>query len=180
MKQYSISQLAGKFGLTRSTLLHYDAIGLLSPATRTAAGYRVYTDREYEKLCRIVSLRSAGISLKQIQQMMNSDHSAVAEILHGRIAQINAEIQALRFQQNIIIKLLGHEGVLQSTRIITKDMWINLLEAAGLDESGMHKWHMEFESAAPEAHRDFLESIGLSAEEIVHIKEWSTLQKSHQ
>lgn len=173
MRQYSISQLAGKFGLTRSTLLHYDSVGLLKPATRTAAGYRVYTDKEYERLRRITSLRSTGISLEQIRQIIDSDNTSVVGILHRRIDQINYEINSLRFQQNIIVRLLDNEGLLKSARIITKDMWVGLLESAGLDESGMRKWHMEFESAAPEAHRDFLQSIGLSAEEINSIKGWS-------
>ncbi|MGD9211714.1 MAG: MerR family transcriptional regulator [Desulfobacteraceae bacterium] len=173
MKQYSISQLAGKFGLTRSTLLYYDSVGLLKPAARTAAGYRIYTDREYNILRRITSLRSTGISLDQIREIINSNNTSTADILHRRIDQINDEINALRFQQNIIIKLLDNEGLINSARIITKDMWVNILKSAGLDENGMHKWHMEFEATAPEAHQDFLESIGLSAEEIINIRDWS-------
>ncbi len=173
MKQYSISQLAREFGLSRSALLHYDAVGLLKPATRTAANYRIYTDKEYARLRRICSLRDTGISLEDIRRIIDSDNTAVADILHERINRINNEIKALRIQQNFIARLLGNEELLKSARILTKDMWVKLLASAGLDENGMHKWHREFESSAPEAHRDFLESLGLPDEEIRNIRLWS-------
>jgi len=41
-QRYPDSQLAGRFGLSRSTLLYYDSIGLLSPSERTASNYRLY------------------------------------------------------------------------------------------------------------------------------------------
>lgn len=173
MKQYSISQLARKFGLSRSTLLHYDAIGLLKPAVRTTANYRVYTDKEEERLKRICSLRSTGISLEHIREILDSDDSAFSGILQKRIERINHEIQKLRLQQRVIVKLLGDAGLSASTRIITKEMWVSLLSSAGLDEEGMHQWHAAFEQSMPEGHKDFLESLGLAAEEIAEIRRWS-------
>lgn len=173
MKHYSISQLAKEFGLTRSTLLHYDFVGLLKPTGRTPSNYRVYTDKEYTRLQRIVSLRSTGISLEQIRQIIDSDKTAIGETLHKRAEQINNEIKNLRFQQHVIARLLDNTDLFKSARILTKEIWVSLLESAGLDENGMHRWHIEFERSAPEAHRDFLESLGLSSEEVDHIKSWS-------
>lgn len=140
---------------------------------RTDANYRVYTNKDYERLQRICSLRSTGISLDHIREVIDSDKTAVTGILQKRIDQINNEIQNLRFQQNIIVKLLGDEGLLKSTRIVTKDMWVGLLKSVGLDEKGMRNWHIEFEQSMPEAHQDFLESLGLYAEEISNIRKWS-------
>jgi len=48
-----------------------------------------------------------------------------------------------------------------------------MLRAAGLDEDGMWNWHIEFEKNTPEAHQDFLESIGISSEEIALIRDKS-------
>lgn len=75
--------------------------------------------------------------------------------------QINNEIQDLRFQQNVIVKLLEDEGLKKSTRIVTKEMWVSFLESAGLDKKGRRNWHIEFEQSMPEAHQDFLESLGV-------------------
>ena len=43
---YSVSRLGRRYGLSRSTLLYYDRIGLLSASARSAAGYRVYGERD--------------------------------------------------------------------------------------------------------------------------------------
>ena len=57
---YRISQLAEQFGLSRSTLLYYDRIGLLSPSARSEAGYRQYSAADRGRLESICSLRRAG------------------------------------------------------------------------------------------------------------------------
>jgi DNA-binding transcriptional MerR regulator len=46
MKTYSISKLARAFGLSRSTLLYYDRIGLLAASGRTGSGYRCYSEKD--------------------------------------------------------------------------------------------------------------------------------------
>src|SRR5690606_38490871 len=76
-------------------------------------------------------------------------------------------------QQQIILRLIEHDRGAKRTRIVTKESWTVLLKAAGLSEDDMRKWHVEFERAMPEAHQDFLESLGLGAEEIRAIRTWS-------
>ena len=86
---------------------------------------------------------------------------------------INAEIANMRLQQKVIIELLGNKKLLKNTKLVTKEMWVSFLQAAGLDEQGMWQWHHEFEITAPQAHRDFLESLSLSKNEIKKIREKS-------
>jgi len=45
-----------------------------------------------------------------------------------------------------------------------------MLQAAGMDEPAMMKWHAEFESRSPEAHHDFLLSLGISEIEAKDIR----------
>jgi hypothetical protein len=47
------------------------------------------------------------------------------------------------------------------------------MKASGLTEADMHRWHAEFEKAAPEEHREFLEFLHIPAEEIQTIRDWS-------
>ena len=54
--------------------------------------------------------------------------------------------------------------------IVDKQMWVNMLEAAGMDESSMMRWHGEFESRAPTAHREFLLSLGIPEDEAGQIQ----------
>jgi len=168
---YTISKLAGKFGLSRSTLLYYDKIGLLSPRERSGADYRIYTDEDYRLMEEIARLRNAGIPLRAIKKLAAGGASRRAEILHRRLADINSEISRLRQQQNFILNLLNDKKMAGSTRVVTKEQWIQYLRKAGLDEAGMNRWHAEFETSSPEAHQDFLESLGLPADEIRVIRE---------
>lgn len=89
------------------------------------------------------------------------------------MTSINQEIQRLRSQQKIIVDLIKSKDTIQNTRIITKKKWVAMLQAAGLDETGMKNWHIEFEKSCPEAHQDFLESIGIADTEIDSIRAWS-------
>ena len=60
---YQVTELARQFGLSRSTLLYYDRIGLLSPSERSRANYRRYSASDRERLATICSLRRTGLDI---------------------------------------------------------------------------------------------------------------------
>lgn len=167
---YTISQLARKFSLSRSTLLYYDRIGLLSPKRKSGSNYRIYSEQDRLRMEEIDRMRQAGVALGEIQKLLHGGSSRRTDTLQQRLQGINAEISRLRQQQTLILALLGDPSLIGASRVLTKKTWIGCLRRAGLDEAGMDRWHAEFEAAAPEAHRDFLESLGLSAEEIRAIR----------
>ncbi len=169
----TISQLAKRFGLSRSTLLYYDAIGLLQPSARSTAGYRLYSEKDQERMAAIQGYREAGIALETIAEMLESGGGRLRRRLDERLTAINCEIARLRYQQQVIVGLLHNDAALARTRVMTKKRWTALLSASGLDEAGMRRWHREFEAQSPEAHQDFLESLGIDAREIDEIRRWS-------
>ncbi len=178
---YTISEIAKKFGLSRSTLLYYDKIGLLSPRERSGADYRIYSEQDYLLMEEISRLRNAGIPLRVIRKLVSGGSSHRTEILHRRLKDINDEISRLRQQQKFILSLLDDKTLIRSTRVLTKEKWIKYLRKAGLDENGMERWHTEFETSSPEAHQDFLESLGLLGEEILLIrKRCQKIKQIHQ
>jgi MerR family transcriptional regulator, thiopeptide resistance regulator len=73
----------------------------------------------------------------------------------------------------VIVHLLKNRSLLKRTRALDKRKWIQILRAAGLDEAAMQSWHVEFEALAPEAHGDFLKSLGIPPREIASIRAWS-------
>ena len=169
----TIRQLAAEFGLTRSTLLYYDRIGLLRPDYRTSAGYRLYNAADRARLAEICRYRTAGLSLDQIDQLLDPrkrPRSALTRALHQRLTALNREIATLRRQQQVVVDLLGPSRRARRTRIMDKARWVALLRAAGMDNAEMHQWHVAFEQQSPEAHRDFLESLGLPSREIREIR----------
>jgi DNA-binding transcriptional MerR regulator len=51
-------------------LRHYDALGLVRPTGRTAGGYREYSVEDVRRIFNVESLRSLGLSLKQIRRAL--------------------------------------------------------------------------------------------------------------
>jgi DNA-binding transcriptional MerR regulator len=169
----SVSRLGKRFGLSRTALLYYDRIGLLSPSGRSRAGYRVYNDDDARRLEAICRYREIGLSLEHIKELLAGASGRTGELLEARLDQLNAEIERLREQQRIIVRLLANPKKLRRARAIDKAGWVAILRAAGLDDAAMHRWHIEFERTAPQAHQDFLESLGLGAAEVARIRRWS-------
>jgi DNA-binding transcriptional MerR regulator len=70
-KRYLASQFAAKAGVTVRTLHHYDRLGLLRPSARSAAGYRLYGERDLERLQQIVTLKFIGLPLERIRELLD-------------------------------------------------------------------------------------------------------------
>lgn len=175
-----ISQVARRHGLSRSTLLYYDRIGLLRPSYRTSAGYRLYSADDELRLKSICRFRQGGMPLEEIADVLDADRNSrrdIAAALHRRLTALNQEIAALRRQQQVVLQLLAGKGRRTKAdalaRAMTKEKWVRLLRAAGMTDADMHAWHVAFERQSPLAHQDFLESLGLSAEETQRIRERS-------
>ena len=175
---FTIGQVAKKYGLSRSTLIYYDNIGILTPSGRSESNYRLYSDNDLKKMDRMMLFRSAGLSLDSIPSLLDKKGDDLNSSLEHRLSSINSEIQGLRNQQKVILNILENESAIKGSRVITKETWVSLLKAAGLDEDGMKNWHVEFEKTSQEAHQDFLESIGIEKDEIISIREWSKIKSS--
>ena len=170
---YTIGQVAKKYSLSRSTLIYYDRVGVLNPSGRSESNYRLYSEHDLEKMDRITLYRSAGLSLEAIIALLAMKGGDFNSTMEQRLSAINSEIQALRHQQQVILKILENKALQHNTRIMTKETWVSILQASGLDDEGMRQWHIEFEKTSPEAHQDFLESIGIATDEIDMIRNWS-------
>jgi DNA-binding transcriptional MerR regulator len=174
---YRISRLARMYGLSRSTLLYYDRIGLLRPSARSDANYRIYSEADCQRLAQICRYRRTGLSLKEIRSLLAAPRQRTVKALEQRLEALNREIGDLRRQQQIIVNLLKDRSLLAGTRVLDKRRWVAVLRAAGLDEAAMGHWHVAFERMSPEAHQDFLESLGIDAREIAEIRSWSASKR---
>lgn len=169
-----IGKLARQFGLSRGTLLYYDAIGLLEPSSRTDGGYREYTEGDVERLRRICGYRTAGLALDDIRELLGAaEPQGYVSILRRRLGELGDEIARLRNQQSVIVRILEQHGAGEESEMLNKEQWVALMQAAGLDDDGMHRWHREFEKMSGDAHEEFLVSLGIDAAEVKQIRNWS-------
>ena len=170
----TIGKLAKSSGLSRSTLLYYDRIGLLSPSCHQKGEYRVYGEEEQERLKLISLYRKSGISLKEIKRILDNEETKVTTCLIARFKQLDEDIIALKEQQTVIANMLQNPSLLSSSNPMTKELWTSILKASGLSEEMMRNWHIQFEKSAPDEHIAFLKFLQIPDEEIEANRNWSS------
>ena len=104
-----ISDLARRTGTPTTTLRHYERLGLLRPE-RAANGYRDYPESTVREVIFIAMARRIGIGLKAIAEhlpayragRLRAEH--MTEAMRSRIAEIDAGIQTMREQRQVILE----------------------------------------------------------------------------
>jgi len=100
---YTVSDVARRAHVTVRTLHHYDSIGLLRPSGRTDGGYRLYDDRDVERLAAIVALRAAGMSLADIPVALDAEGAERAALLDEQVRRLDAQIDLLQRQRQALM-----------------------------------------------------------------------------
>jgi MerR family transcriptional regulator, thiopeptide resistance regulator len=175
----NVSLLAKRCGLSRSTLLYYESIGLLQPARGAANQYRRYSERDVRRLEQICAYRNAGLKLQDILAILKRPESDAAGVLNRRLLELDAEIETKRSHQRAILMLLQTKPSLGANKHMTKEKWTSIMRSAGFTEADMHRWHIEFERSAPDDHQQFLEYLHIPAAEIEAIRNWSRHPEAH-
>ena len=98
-------KLAKRFGLSRTALLHYDAIGLLAPSSRGVNRYRQYSDLDVRRLEQIARSAALACGLRRSSASSGS-RQCPHRRARGRLEELNTEIERLRNQQRFILGLL--------------------------------------------------------------------------
>ena len=170
----SVTQLARACGLSRTTVLYYESLGLLPAPPRSQGNYRQFGDRHLNCLRQICCYRSAGLKLADIRTLLGEPKRAEAtSVLKHRLTEIGVEIERLKEHQRAILRLLEHRTQFVRRKDMNKEKWVAIMKAAGFADDDMHKWHKEFERAAPEDHQEFLEYLKIPKTEIDRIRAWS-------
>ena len=99
MKAYTVSQLANMAGVSVRTLHHYDQIGLLQPATRTAAGYRLYGEPELLRLQQILFFKELDMPLDEVRQILDDPG-------FDQVTALGQHRQALQLRMQRLARLL--------------------------------------------------------------------------
>ncbi len=126
-----ISDVARRSGVSARMLRHYESLGLLRPTGRTDAGYRQYSGDDIRRIFHIESLRSLGLSLREVGRALEDPGFRPSELVDDLIRQtrerIAAETELLtRLRRIGAAEPAGWEEVLQI---------IALLQALGSDSA---------------------------------------------
>jgi DNA-binding transcriptional MerR regulator len=100
--EYTIGELAARFGLATHVLRHWEERGLLSPARRVA-GRRVYGPAHVTRVAEILLGKDAGFSLEQLRELFTApDPIRRREVLRGQLAQVRARMARLALSQTLL------------------------------------------------------------------------------
>ena len=113
-----VGELADRTGLSVRTLHHYDEIGLLAPAARTASGHRIYGMTEVRRLQQIASLRHLGLSLEEIRECLERPEYSLDRVLGLQVERMRDEIDR---QRRLIALLEDLRGRLAAAEELTVD-----------------------------------------------------------
>ena len=97
--EYTINKLAKLAGISTRALRYYDELGLLSPARVSSNGYRIYGQKEIDRLQQILFYRELGVSLEEIRNILASKDFDGLSALESHLTALLAR----REQLNLLV-----------------------------------------------------------------------------
>lgn len=98
-------------GLNTKTIRYYEQIKLISPATRSANGYRQYSTHGLAQLQFIQRARQTGFNIEECRQLLalfnnSGRHShQVKELVLEKAEVVTKQIEALKLMQSCLLDL---------------------------------------------------------------------------
>ena len=111
---HNIGEAAAATGVSAKMIRHYEAAGLIPPAQRTFAGYRLYADADLHRLRFIKRARVLGFPMKQIEVLLglwNDRQRSSAEVkalAEAHAAELQERITEMQSMQRTLESLARH------------------------------------------------------------------------
>lgn len=121
----TVKEVSRLTGVSVRTLHHYDAIGLLTPARVTEAGYRLYDEESLRRLQTILLFRQLQFPLKEIKTILDSPG-------FDPVSALEQQIKLLELQRNHLNTLISHARQIQKTGVM--DMNFEPFDNSKMDE----------------------------------------------
>jgi len=98
---YSIGDLARRTGLAVTTIRFYSDCGIVAPAGRSPAGYRLYAAGAVARLDLVRTLRELGVDLPTIRKVLNQELSLPA-VAAAHAEALDVQIRILRLRRAVL------------------------------------------------------------------------------
>ncbi|MEU3074469.1 HEAT repeat domain-containing protein [Streptomyces laurentii] len=89
-----IGEVARRSGVSARMLRHYEALGLVRPTGRTGSDYREYSAENIRRIFHIESLRSLGLSLRDVGRALDDPGFAPAGLVDDLVRRTRERIAA--------------------------------------------------------------------------------------
>ncbi|MGF1775024.1 MerR family transcriptional regulator [Vibrio wakamikoensis] len=148
---YRISELAAEVGLSRTALLYYEKQKLIC-GKRLANGYRVYSDKDLQRVRLIQQLQAGGLTLRECKACLEAKVDRA--LLQSRLHTLEQEIEHKQKSRDLLAAMLG--------------------------EGDLKAWHEGLDKLAPDAHLDWLIKQGFSEKDALRLKWLSKNMNEHE
>ncbi len=101
MDGMTIGQLSAVTGLPVRTLRFYADAGVIPPAARTDAGYRVYGPEAVARARLVRTLRELGVGLDDVRRVL-AEEASLADVASAHARALDAQIRTLRLQRAVL------------------------------------------------------------------------------
>lgn len=167
----TIARAARAVGLSRTTLMYYERLGLIRPLRRAGSRYRTFRPDDLQALFLIARWRAIGLPLVTIRHLLAERH-AVPGALRDHVRVLERSVVALQDQRRLTLEMLGEGARASGKTPVTKAAWTEMFRSIGMSDDQMRTWHAQFERRNPAGHREFLRSLGIGRAEIGRIRTW--------
>lgn len=99
--EYTVKQLADLSGVSARTLRYYDQIDLLKPSYITEKNYRIYEEKQVDRLQQILFFRSLDFPLNKVKKIMDDTN-------YSELGALNTQKQLLITQRKHLDSLLAN------------------------------------------------------------------------
>ncbi|MBS9393484.1 MAG: heavy metal-responsive transcriptional regulator [Dolichospermum sp. LBC05a] len=108
-----VGEICRKLGLNPQTLYFYERIELIPPPQRTESGYRLFSNKDVERLAFISRAKALGLSLDEIKHILTlkEGQSLTCQAMHERLSkklqEIEDNIRQLQELRDELLQLFG-------------------------------------------------------------------------
>ncbi|MGW7517533.1 MerR family transcriptional regulator [Streptomyces sp. NPDC054796] len=114
---YAIGELSRRTGLSVRTIRFWSDAGVVVPAGRNPAGYRLYDHAALLRLELVRTLRELGIGLATVRRVLDRELS-MADVAEAHAAALDTQIRTLRLRRSVLRVVAGSGSDPEETQLM--------------------------------------------------------------
>ncbi len=111
MEHFTVGKLSSEANINVETVRYYESIGLMPKPKRTESGYRVYSEKDLQRLKFIKNSQQLGFTLKEIKELLflkideETNCKDLQRMAEDKIKEVDIKLMELRKIKKALIKL---------------------------------------------------------------------------
>lgn len=130
---FTTGEFAKRANVSIRTIRYYDKVGILKPTVINESGYRLYSESDYARLQKILSLKFLGYSLEEITEITKNDKDSdyIKKSLQLQLRLIKTKMEHMQLME---------QSIIETTRLLDKgdaldwNRMINLIQVTNLEK----------------------------------------------